>query len=214
MEGDEIMPDYSNAARRIQTDAGLNFHQIIYLDFDGELTRYNGEILTVDPISVEDSGLTADRIADIAAALNEQFAGRNVSFVTQRPEGTEFSTIYVGKTSAFDSYGHFTGLAETLDSGNRNHSDNAFVNLDFRSGNEAIVEVIAHEAEHLLGTLDHGGEGLAAYADNYYYVYNGEVSSGIPLYDDGGGSSVMYVNSGGTAMDITVSRCGGILRKR
>ena len=39
--------------------------QYIYLDFDGELTRYNGEILSVDNVEVKDSCLTAERIARI-----------------------------------------------------------------------------------------------------------------------------------------------------
>ena len=44
--------------------------QYVYLDFDGELTRYDGEILTVDRVEVKDSSLTEERIAHIVAALN------------------------------------------------------------------------------------------------------------------------------------------------
>ena len=35
--------------------------QYVYLDFDGELTSYNGEILTVDEVEVKDSSLTEER---------------------------------------------------------------------------------------------------------------------------------------------------------
>ena len=85
--------------------------QYVYLDFDGELTSYNGEILTVDGVEVIDSKLTAGRIANIVAKLNEKYASQNVIFVTERPEGVEYSTILIGKTSAFDQYGTFAGLA-------------------------------------------------------------------------------------------------------
>ena len=37
----------------VQTVTQLN--QIVYLDFDGEYTSYNGEILNVDGVVVEDS---------------------------------------------------------------------------------------------------------------------------------------------------------------
>ena len=39
--------------------------QYVYLDFDGELTGYNGEILTVENVEVIDSKLSAERIAAI-----------------------------------------------------------------------------------------------------------------------------------------------------
>ena len=39
--------------------------QYVYLDFDGELTGYNGEILTIENVEVIDSKLSAERIAAI-----------------------------------------------------------------------------------------------------------------------------------------------------
>ncbi|MBE6392512.1 MAG: hypothetical protein E7044_00425 [Lentisphaerae bacterium] len=48
--------------------------QYVYLDFDGELTSYNGEILTVDNVEVQDSSLTEERIANIVAELNAKYA--------------------------------------------------------------------------------------------------------------------------------------------
>ncbi|MBO7329862.1 MAG: hypothetical protein J6W00_13955, partial [Lentisphaeria bacterium] len=138
--------------------------QYVYLDFDGELTSYNGEILTIDEVKVKNSSLTEERIADILAELNAKYASQNVIFVTDKPETAEYSTIYIGKTEAFTSYGNFAGLAETIDQGNQNKSDNAFVMLDADASNDVIISTIAHEADHLLGTLDHGGEGLARYA--------------------------------------------------
>ena len=35
--------------------------QVVYLDFDEELTSYNGEILVVENVVVQDSSLTNDR---------------------------------------------------------------------------------------------------------------------------------------------------------
>ena len=176
--------------------------QIVYLDFDGELTRYNGEILSLDRVEVADSLLTADRIADIVAELNTKYVSQNVVFVTERPENAEYSTIYVGKTDAFNNFGSFAGLAETIDKGNRKTTDNAFVMLDATSSNAVIIATIAHETDHLLGTLDHGGEGLTVYAAKYD-ITNGETATGIELYYDS-----MYVSNGGVANNTTVHKDG------
>ena len=123
--------------------------QYIYLDFDGELTFYNGEILSFENVEVKHSNLTADRIADIVAELNTKYAASNVIFVTERPTNAEYSTIYIGKTDAFNPYGNFTGLAETIDNGNTNTSDKAFVMLDATATNLEIINTISHEADHL-----------------------------------------------------------------
>ena len=48
--------------------------QYVYLDFDGELTSYNGEILTIDEVEVKNSSLTEERIAHIVAELNAKYA--------------------------------------------------------------------------------------------------------------------------------------------
>ncbi|MBR7138625.1 MAG: hypothetical protein IKD44_03695, partial [Lentisphaeria bacterium] len=179
--------------------------QIVYLDFDGELTSYNGEILSLDNVEVKDALLTAERINNIVSQLNEKYAAQGIRFVTRRPEGQEYSTIFVGKTSAFDQYGAFKGLAETIDEGNANKTDKAFVNLDSTATDTEIINTISHETDHLTGTLNHGGEGLQAYADfNRYNVSSGITSSGITLdnYDE------MYVSSGGTATSTTVNFYG------
>ena len=149
--------------------------QIIYLDFDGELTSYNGEILTLDNVEVQDALLTAERINNIVTSLNEKYAAQGIQFVTQRPVGQEYSTIFVGKTTAFDQYGTFKGLAETIDEGNADKTDKAFVMLDSTNSDEQIISAISHETDHLLGTLNHGGEGINAYAsddeEEKYYTY-------------------------------------------
>ena len=193
--------------------------QYVYLDFDGELTSYNGEILTVDNVEVKNSALTQERIANILAELNAKYAAQNVIFVTQRPGTAEYSTIYIGKTEAFSPYGNFAGLAETIDKGNQIKNDNAFVMLDSTDSNEAIISTIAHETDHLLGTLVHGGEGIEAYACHYYYnnTYTGVLSSRLTIWH----SPVNYFNSRGCgcgyscycydkATNVTIVSGGGL----
>ena len=180
-------------------DGGLQYvpqiavQQIIYLDFDGELTRYNGEILSLDNVEEQNSSLTEERIKNILAELNAKYADQHVVFVTQRPAAAEYSTIFIGKTSAFDQYGNFAGLAETIDENNTNKTNNAFVNLDATATDPEIITTIAHETDHLLGTLNHGGEGLAAYA-----VYT---SGNNHIYVDGGDSTTGWVYLKRTAME-------------
>ena len=177
--------------------------QYVYLDFDGELTSYNGEILTVDNVEVKDSSLTAERIANILAELNAKYAAQNVIFVTEKPTTAEYSTIFVGKTSAFDQYGSFAGLAETIDEGNKIKNDNAFVMLDSTSSDEAIIATISHETAHLLGTLDHGGNGITAYTAEFV-VKAGELCTDAVIES----GNQLTVKSGGTAKDITVNEDG------
>ena len=180
--------------------------QIVYLDFDGELTSYNGEILVVENVEVQDSSLTNERIADITATLNRKYNAQNIVFVTERPQTGKYSTVYIGKTSAFDPYGNFTGLAETIDHGNKISNDNAFVMLDSTANNETIIAAIAHETDHLLGTLDHGGEGLAAYAVQIT-VEPGTVSSGLTISS----GDTLSVSSGAITADTYVSAGGAMI---
>ena len=172
--------------------------QVIYLDFDGESAKYEGEILAIGKVTVQDSGIEAERAAGIAAKLNEFHAGKGVIFVTDRPAAGEYSTIYVGKSGEITEKGDFAGLSESVDYGNKNSSDNAFVLLDASASDDFIVDVISHEAGHLLGTIDHGGEGLSAYAyGKTYNVSSGDVVSDVTLTGD-----TMVITSGGYAYNI------------
>ncbi|MBP5301121.1 MAG: hypothetical protein J6Y80_06915, partial [Victivallales bacterium] len=164
--------------------------QLVYLDFDGAQTAYRNRDLdlAVENVSVEASGFGAATISAIVADLNAQFAGAAV-FTAEEPSSDSYSTIYIGVTSAFEGLGEFYGLAETVDSGNRIADDNAFVLLNSQASAALVTSVIAHEAGHLLGTLDHGGEGLDAYAAG-----KGSTSTS---------SSVIRVNSGATRVVST-----------
>ncbi len=136
--------------------------QLVYLDFDGAETRYCNAALGLDfHVTVENSQLDSERIFAITAALNEQYAGQNVVFTAEKPkvaDTQEYSTVYIGQTSAFEEYGNFAGLAETIDEGNRNRNDNAFVLLDSATADTEIISVISHEVGHIAGGERHENE--------------------------------------------------------
>ena len=70
------------------------------------------------------------------------FTVENIIFVTEIPPVEEYSTIYIGKTEAFEPYGSFAGLAETLDENNQIKTDKAFVMLNATNSNEEIINAI------------------------------------------------------------------------
>jgi len=142
--------------------------QSVYLDFDGEENvTYNGPV-TVEGIDVPSFVVPGDLagqeeaiIAGVMEELNQIFAGSGIIISTERPEpGTAYSTIYIGgDDSAFAEYGSFLGLAEQVDIGNQDSTDNAFVfsenvvgvYTDLASYATNLTDVIAHETGHLLG---------------------------------------------------------------
>ncbi len=205
--------------------SALNEQQIVYLDFDGEITRYSGETEQFD-VTVKNAGMSESKIADILSRLNEKYASRGVRFTATRPVSGDYSTVYVGRSSDIA----YTGLAETVDAGNQNKNDNAFVNLDNSTSAEKVAEVISHEVEHIVFGATHGGEGLEAYAARND-IWNGSSVSGLTIganyylndtakYQSNYGSAPenphaymdschvveggsLYVSSGGIATNIT-----------
>ena len=161
----------------------LSSEQLIYLEFNGgDNLSYRGELLSLDGISVESSGLSAGRIDRLVKRLNSAFSARGIRFVTNRPELDAYSTIHVGKTDAFTPFGNFTGLSETVDTGNRSRNDNAFVLLDGTSSDDELFDAIGHETGHLVGDAHAETNGtLFDYAlDNSEYD-NQTVLSGATL---------------------------------
>ena len=161
----------------------LPSEQLIYLEFNGgDNLSYRGELLSLDGISVESSGLSAGRIDRLVKRLNSAFSARGIRFVTNRPELDAYSTIHVGKTDAFTPFGNFTGLSETVDTGNRNRNDNAFVLFDGTSSDDELFDAIGHETGHLVGDAHAETNGtLFDYAlDNSEYD-NQTVLSGATL---------------------------------
>ncbi len=138
--------------------------QLFYLDVDGAAdVTYQGPV-TLENIQVEALELPPGEgggIDQLVDELNARFEALGVRFSAEQPESEQaYSTIYIGGDGAeFNAYGLYRGIAEQVDHGNLDRSDNAFVfsqNLiqpgDSRA--EALVtleRVIAHEAAHLLG---------------------------------------------------------------
>ena len=180
--------------------------QIVYLDFDGAETSYDNRDLDIfiDNITVEDSGFDSIDITYIVDTLNAQFKD-GIVFTAELPETEEYSTIYIGVTSAFDAYGDFLGIAETIDSGNQIRDDNAFVFLNSTASVELVTSVIVHEAGHLMGTFEHGEEGLMKYAATIN-VSNGQIYDRIVVNS----GTTVTISNGGVANDIVI-RHGGIM---
>ena len=199
-----------------ETDANSTLSpapQLVFLDFDGAVTSYRNRDLdiAIDHVVVEDSGFGAPTISAIVADLNALFADAGASFTAELPAAGSYSTVYIGVTSAFEGLGEFYGLAETVDSGNRIADDNAFVLLNSQASAALVTSVIAHEAGHLLGTLDHGGEGLDAYAaatvipkTSTTNLYNGQLLSGVSVL------GTLNVQSGGAAFNVLVLNGGTV----
>jgi len=170
-----------NSNLLLDTRTVVNTSQTVYLDFDGaQGVVYDGPV-TVGPFAVpvfdgipfcsecSESAL----IEQIAANVREVFANSdifapfNIQVVTQPPAQGLYSTIYIGgDDSAFAEYGSFLGLAEQVDRGNLDLTDNAFVFSDFLAQHledadpaAHMAEAITHEAAHLFGYSHDGGPG-------------------------------------------------------
>ena len=146
--------------------------RIVTLDFNGGSHVYrNSELGMNIPVRIAPSGISADRARMLAEALNRNCADSHVRFEVGATSSENASAVRIGRTADFDRYGTFLGLAEGIGSGD------AFVLLDDSASNSELVDVIRHEAGHILGSLDHGGAGLARYASytittNHHYGYS------------------------------------------
>ena len=144
--------------------------RIVTLDFNGGSHVYRNPELGMNiPVRIVPSGISDDRARMLAEALNRNCADSHVRFEVGATSSEGKSSVRIGRTADFDRYGAFLGLAEGIGKGN------AFVLLDGSANDAELVDVIRHEAGHILGTLDHGGAGLARYAwehveDDYRYI--------------------------------------------
>ena len=161
--------------------------QYVYLDFDGEETRYRNRDLGLDfAVTVKDSGFSDDEKQDILSALT---AGHpDVVFTLDKPENetTEYSTVFIGKSGDFEGYGTFLGLAENIDIGNQIKNDNAFVLLDRTADLSQVISVTDHELGHIVLGQKHDMRSES-------------------LYD----YAASLVSSQTTTLTIKVSRSGG-----
>ena len=142
-------------------------NRTVVLNFNGGLQVYRNPKLGMNiPVRIEPSGISADRARMLAEALNRNSTDSHVRFEVGATSSENVSSVHIGRTDAFDAFGRFLGLAEGIGSGN------AFVLLDDSASDSELVDVIRHEAGHILGTLDHGGAGLARYAFTHTKEYH------------------------------------------
>ena len=178
-EESQILVASGSGVQTIVPQLATIAQQVVYLDFDGEKTSYYNRDLDIhiDNIVVEDSGFDALTISAIVSDLNSLY-GDDIVFTADRPDEHDvYSTIYIGVTSSFAEYGDFLGIAETIDSGNRIHDDNAFVFLNSTASTELVTSVIVHETNHIISGYDHGGEDLQRFAADTH-VTSGQVVNG------------------------------------
>ncbi len=177
--------------------------QIVYLDFDGENTIYHNEDLNISlDVNVEDSLMSDAQKFYILSQLDKMYDDSEVVFTLSRPDNEEYSTIYIGKTDAFNKYGSFAGLAETIDKGNKIKDDNAFVFADYTSDLDHVISVIDHEIGHIVEGMEHNITvgGLEDYAADSVGVKFGLGS------DDGAKLKTYNVNvKKNTKVTVTVS---------
>ncbi|MCW5625291.1 MAG: LEPR-XLL domain-containing protein, partial [Burkholderiales bacterium] len=147
--------------------------QWIHVDLDGaEDIVYDGPVRVegldiaalVAPAGLE--GQEGEIAATLIDALNGAFRALPVRFTLDAPTSGPFSTVYVGGDgAAFSQWGHYIGLAEQVDTGNADRSDNALVfsenitTLAESAGEygRLLAAYVAHEVGHLLG-LEHAHE--------------------------------------------------------
>ncbi len=191
--------------------------QIVYLDFDGENTEYNNADLGLNfAVTVKDSGMTEEQKSRILQQLSEQYENTGVVFTLERPAEGAYSSVFIGQSDDFKPYGNFAGLAETIDLGNKNGNDDAFVMLDASAPLETVIATISHETDHLLGVNSHGFGSLENYAvigaldvakKNFYNAKMDSYDAQIKYYQ---GASLyelqkLLKDSGGSLSDYTTT---------
>ena len=158
--------------------------QYVYLDFDGEETRYRNRELGLDfAVTVKDSGFSEEEKQYIWSELTSKYD--DIVFTLDKPanDAVRFSTVFIGKSSDFEEYGAFLGLAETIDAGNQIKDDNAFVFLDRTADLSQVISVTDHELGHILSGEMHEvsiGE-IEDYAFYYSHSASLKVVNSFPL---------------------------------
>ncbi|MEG1980831.1 MAG: hypothetical protein RR060_08870, partial [Victivallaceae bacterium] len=150
--------------------------QVIYVNFYGakKLEYHNLQTGTIiSDISMSDAEISEAEIAQIITRLNE--TNNDYTFVSD-PAGLpeeSYSTIYVGKSDAFDEFGAVKGISETTgETAAQTANDNAFVLTQNINSIDELVAVIAHEAGHLTGTVIHDTANDGLTIDDFMATYS------------------------------------------
>lgn len=139
---------------------GFSSRQTVFVDFDAGFLEFDSLLSDASGLTLPGAGFSNAQQATVLAAVQEIYSAFQVDFVVDKPVSGAFSTIHVGG-SLSDLPGELSmaegllGLAEKIDSGNRDASDNAFV-LSGEIGDDpddllVIAQAVAHEAGHLFG---------------------------------------------------------------
>lgn len=139
---------------------GFSSRQTVFVDFDAGFLEFDSLLSNASGLTLPGAGYSNAQKATVLTAVEEIYSAFQVDFVTEEPANGAFSTIHVGG-SLSDLPGELSmaegllGLAEKIDSGNSDASDNAFV-LSGEIGSDPddlliIAQTIAHEAGHLFG---------------------------------------------------------------
>ncbi|WP_299296453.1 choice-of-anchor L domain-containing protein [uncultured Tateyamaria sp.] len=151
-------------------DFTLSTPQIVFLQFDAGAVNIpyviedeEGNLTYAFSIDLPASGLSAAQRQQVLDAVNAIYEDFNIEFVGEEPESGDFSTVHVGGSVSdlptdLGAPANLFGLASQIDYGNGDLNDDAFVLADeiltglFDFDDIAqLVQVIAHEAGHLLG---------------------------------------------------------------
>ena len=176
----------------------------VALVFDGiESVDYRGEYGSIPEVRVRPSMLSSARVAKLENALRRHF-GSAVEFADDAAD-----RVFVGRAEKIG----FAGLAETQGKGG-----NAFVNLDAEASDRELFAVASHEIGHLVGTVSHDGEGLAAVAYTggaANVTLSTGVLNGSSIANEAYVADEPYAQSVGLTADAAASNCtvvsGGIL---
>ncbi|MCF3592771.1 choice-of-anchor L domain-containing protein [Rhodobacteraceae bacterium LMO-12] len=163
-------------------DFSFNQDQVVFVDFNYGAVKWPAMydillgLFTVETeveFNLPGSGVTATDQAGIIASLNTIYDDYNVEFTSTMPTSGDYSTVHVGGEVAdvpawLNVPANLYGLATSIDYGNQDQNDDAFVLSDeIREGLTwdadelaLLTQVIAHESGHIFG-LRHVNENTA-----------------------------------------------------
>ena len=139
---------------------GFSSRQVVFVDFDAGFLEFESLLGDSGGLTLPGAGYSNAQKAQVIAAVEEIYEEFQVDFVSEKPVSGAFSTIHVGGTvsdlpGVLSMADGLLGLAEKIDAGNSDISDNAFV-LSGEVGDDPddlllVAQTVAHEAGHLFG---------------------------------------------------------------